>query len=78
MKDTSHMPQTVMAWKEKPVADAPAAGSDVSEGVVSDIQAGSQHLHRKLRSKEVQLFAIGGAIGTCEYSPPDALSTDSL
>ncbi|KAF2090524.1 general amino acid permease [Saccharata proteae CBS 121410] len=23
-----------------------------------------QHLHRKLRSKEVQLFAIGGAIGT--------------
>ncbi|EPE10853.1 general amino acid permease [Ophiostoma piceae UAMH 11346] len=57
-----------MVSKEKdPVADAPAAGSDVSEGVVSDIQAGSQHLHRKLRSKEVQLFAIGGAIGTSLY-----------
>ena len=29
------------------------------------IASGSQHLHRKLRGKEVQLFAVGGAIGTC-------------
>lgn len=30
-----------------------------------NITAGSQHLHRKLGGKEVQLFAVGGAIGTC-------------
>lgn len=36
-------------------------------GSVEDISAGSQHLHRKLKSKEVQLFAIGAAIGTCEF-----------
>ena len=29
------------------------------------ITAGSQHLHRKLRGREVQLIAVGGAIGTC-------------
>ncbi|THC93300.1 hypothetical protein EYZ11_007225 [Aspergillus tanneri] len=28
------------------------------------ISAGSQHLHRKLGGKEIQLFAVGGAIGT--------------
>ncbi|KAK1145551.1 hypothetical protein N8T08_004109 [Aspergillus melleus] len=28
------------------------------------ISAGSQHLHRRLRGREVQLFAVGGAIGT--------------
>lgn len=33
-------------------------------GSVSELNAGSQHLHRNLRGKEVQLFAIGGAIGT--------------
>lgn len=29
------------------------------------ISAGSQHLHRRLGGKEIQLLAIGGAIGTC-------------
>jgi amino acid transporter len=29
------------------------------------ISAGSQHLHRRLGGKEIQLFAVGGAIGTC-------------
>lgn len=29
------------------------------------ISAGSQQLHRKLGGKEIQLFAVGGAIGTC-------------
>lgn len=29
------------------------------------ISAGSQHLHRKLGGKEIQLLAVGGAIGTC-------------
>ncbi|OJD16424.1 hypothetical protein AJ78_03411 [Emergomyces pasteurianus Ep9510] len=28
------------------------------------ISAGSQHLHRKIGGKELQLFAVGGAIGT--------------
>jgi amino acid transporter len=32
------------------------------------ISAGSQHLHRKLGGKEIQLFAVGGAIGTCMLS----------
>lgn len=41
---------------------------DVSTGDTATITAGSQALHRKLRSKEVQLFAIGGAIGTCKLS----------
>lgn len=36
---------------------------DASEGEI--LSAGSQHLHRKLRGREVQLFAVGGAIGTC-------------
>ncbi|CEN59256.1 Putative General amino acid permease [Aspergillus calidoustus] len=31
------------------------------------ISAGSQHLHRKLGGKEIQLFAVGGAIGTSLY-----------
>ncbi|KAF2704878.1 general amino acid permease [Pleomassaria siparia CBS 279.74] len=38
--------------------------SDDAVGETVDITAGAQHLHRKLRGKEVQMFAIGGAIGT--------------
>jgi len=48
--------------------DAASSTSDDATGMVTDISTGSQHLHRKLRGKEVQLFAIGGAIGTCKYS----------
>ncbi|GKT97549.1 general amino acid permease [Colletotrichum tofieldiae] len=40
---------------------------DIDVGDVLDSTAGSQALHRKLRGKEVQLFAIGGAIGTSLY-----------
>lgn len=36
--------------------------ADVPDGLIS---AGSQHLQRKLGGKEIQLFAVGGAIGTC-------------
>lgn len=39
---------------------------DVAHGTSSHINSGSQALHRNLRGKEVQLFAIGGAIGTCK------------
>jgi amino acid transporter len=35
--------------------------------VVSPSSAGSQELHRKLRGRQVQLFAVGGAIGTCKW-----------
>ncbi|KAI1341770.1 putative general amino acid permease [Xylariaceae sp. FL0016] len=41
--------------------------SDQDAGSVVDVTAGSQALHRKLGGKEVQLFAIGGAIGTSLY-----------
>lgn len=40
------------------------AGPDVEIGDSESISRNSHHLHRKLGSKEVQLFAIGGAIGT--------------
>lgn len=46
----------------------PQSSNDVENGDAETlISAGSQHLHRKLRGKEVQLFAIGGAIGTCNF-----------
>lgn len=41
------------------------ATSNVDEGEI--VSEGSQQLHRKLRGKEIQLFAIGGAIGTCAW-----------
>ncbi len=46
----------------------PSTSSDeeAAEGTCIDVTAGSQALHRSLRGPEVQLFAIGGAIGTCE------------
>ena len=31
------------------------------------VPSGSQHLHRKLGVKEVQLFALSAAIGTCMF-----------
>lgn len=43
--------------KEKHVEDAMPAEL---------ISAGSEHLQRRVGGKEVQLFAIGGAIGTCK------------
>ncbi|KAH8883450.1 amino acid permease [Thozetella sp. PMI_491] len=45
----------------------PSSAEDVSLGSVEATTAGSQALHRKLQGKEVQLFAIGGAIGTSLY-----------
>ncbi|KAK6068046.1 general amino acid permease [Seiridium cupressi] len=44
-----------------------SGGGDVDVGTSVITTAGSQALHRKLRGKEVQLFAIGGAIGTSLY-----------
>lgn len=41
--------------------------SDPEVGSTRIIGTGSHELHRKLNSKQVQLFAIGGAIGTSLY-----------
>ena len=39
---------------------------DSEEALTSElISAGSEHLQRKLGGKEIQLLAVGGAIGTC-------------
>jgi amino acid transporter len=38
--------------------------ADIEIGSIHHVHPSGQHLQRKLRSKEVQLFAIGGAIGT--------------
>ncbi|KAH9909914.1 putative general amino acid permease [Xylariomycetidae sp. FL2044] len=54
--------------KGPPVVSEPVpseAGEHI--GTVTDVKPGSQALHRKLRGPEVQLFAIGGAIGTSLY-----------
>lgn len=42
--------------------------STASEAALSAelISAGSQNLQRRIGGKEVQLFAVGGAIGTCK------------
>jgi len=52
------------------VATDPSTGTDddVGQSTPIEISSGSQALHRKLRGKEVQLFAIGGAIGTCKLT----------
>lgn len=44
-------------------AGAPDSNHGVAEGISET--AGSQALHRQLRGREIQLYAIGGAIGTC-------------
>ncbi|KAJ5537270.1 amino acid permease [Penicillium frequentans] len=48
-------------------SDQSTGDSEDATGTISNITAGSQALHRKLRGREVQFFAIGGAIGTSLY-----------
>lgn len=43
----------------------PLNGDDPNGVGETEVLSGSQKLHRKLRGREVQLFAVGGAIGTC-------------
>ncbi|KAF2416533.1 putative general amino acid permease [Tothia fuscella] len=45
-----------------PTGDSSSDAKSVAEGQIAS--AGSNHLQRKLRGTQVQLFAIGGAIGT--------------
>jgi hypothetical protein len=61
---------------DNPPGDAADADHKGPEAAMSGelISAGSQHLHRRLGGKEIQLFAVGGAIGTCmliSISNPD-------
>ena len=51
--------------------DARAAHVETEEAALSSelVSAGSQHLQRRLGGKEVQLIALGGAIGTCMSFP---------
>lgn len=40
---------------------------DSEQALTSElISAGSEHLQRQLGGKEIQLLAVGGAIGTCK------------
>jgi amino acid transporter len=60
--DTNEKAPSVKVGLER----SPSCDHDVGQGTFVDVTAGSQALHRSLRGKEVQLFAIGGAIGTCK------------
>ena len=41
--------------------------NDSEQALTSElISAGSEHLQRQLGGKEIQLLAVGGAIGTCK------------
>ena len=47
--------------------DQPVEEKHVENAMAAElISAGLEHLHRRVGGKEVQLFAIGGAIGTCK------------
>lgn len=52
-----------MATNEKKV-DNVSVDADADFGEVRPVAYSTAHLARKLGGKEVQLFAIGGAIGT--------------
>lgn len=49
---------------EKHIMEVENEVKTLGENGIVDETAGSEHLHRKLRGTQVQLFAIGGAIGT--------------
>lgn len=69
MESTS--PET-LHHRKSPRHSIKSPGSDIDVKADSEnalpaelISAGSQHLHRRLGGKEIQLLAVGGAIGTC-------------
>jgi amino acid transporter len=50
----------------KPLPDTDIDEKHVESALSGElVSAGSQQLQRKLGGKEIQLFAVGGAIGTC-------------
>ncbi|KAE8374860.1 amino acid permease/ SLC12A domain-containing protein [Aspergillus bertholletiae] len=59
------MASTISADTPKGVQSNPLSEGDSNDvGETEVLSPGSQKLHRKLRGREVQLFAVGGAIGT--------------
>lgn len=77
---------TLKHLEKENVPPAPASSpaedgaDDITHGwsTETSVASGSQALHRKLRGKEVQLFAIGGAIGTCTLNPfPNGAQMDT-
>ncbi|PYH45578.1 general amino acid permease [Aspergillus saccharolyticus JOP 1030-1] len=59
----SNTPSSTMQEPSRPESDPTKIPHAVVEEAPA-LSAGSQHLHRKLRGREVQLLAVGGAIGT--------------
>lgn len=49
---------------KQPIPEVEKIGVDIAVGEARDVSPPPAHLQRKLGGKEVQLFAIGGAIGT--------------
>lgn len=72
-KTSVEMRETTYSIRRRDVSD-PDEKHD-SERAMTDelISAGSQHLQRKLGGKEIQLFAVGGAIGTCMMPAVDVI-----
>ncbi len=58
-----------MATEEPKIASTEKTTADVDVGeTLQTVPSGTAHLQRKLGGKEVQLFAVGGAIGTSAFS----------
>lgn len=51
-------------FDEKTVVQQVRPASNVETGETLSVNAGSGHLHRRLNARQVQLYAIGAAIGT--------------
>lgn len=72
MEPSAHSPE-LDGRKDAPKATKSISQSldekhDSEEGMTSElISAGSEHLHRRLGGKEIQMLAVGGAIGTCKF-----------
>lgn len=63
---SDHLDRAIIAMEETKIGTTVdvASGQDVASGEYADVAPPSEHLQRRLGGKEVQLFAIGGAIGS--------------
>jgi amino acid transporter len=64
---------TTMAVEEDSkvsMTEKSTARVDIDVGETQAVPSGAAHLQRKLGGKEVQLFAVGGAIGTSMLAQP--------
>jgi yeast amino acid transporter len=65
MDNTANLEKSV--YETKVDSSTSRENSDPEAGSMQDGAFSAHELHRKLNSKQVQLFAIGGAIGTSLY-----------